>query len=120
MKKTVFYGTEVDYCPRCLGLWFEKDELRQAKDDKTPALNWLDVDLWADKKKLRVSFSDKKCPSCCPSCSVPMYSVEYGDSGITVDICNVCKGVWLDILFVLVALILVGTFVKTILGYRKK
>ena len=33
-KKAVFYGVEIDYCPQCLGLWFEEDELREAKDEK--------------------------------------------------------------------------------------
>jgi len=92
MQKAVFYGTEVDYCPKCLGLWFEQDELRQAKDEKDANFNWLDVDLWKDKARFKVSEKDMLCPVC----SVPMYSVKYGDSDIEVDVCNVCKGIWLD------------------------
>ena len=45
LEKAIFYGVEVDYCPRCLGVWFEEDELRLAKDEKDKNLNWLDVDL---------------------------------------------------------------------------
>lgn len=92
----VFYGTEVDYCPKCLGLWFERDELRQAKDKKAKDLNWLDIDLWEDKTKFRVAQSEKNCPFCCPDCLAPLYTVEYGDSGIKVEVCVLCRGVWLD------------------------
>jgi Zn-finger nucleic acid-binding protein len=92
LKKQVFYQTEVDYCPRCLGVWFEEDELRQAKDEKDRDLNWLDIDLWKDEKTFKISKSRKVCPLC----SVPLYEVNYGDSKIKVDVCNVCHGVWLE------------------------
>ena len=92
MEKAVFYGTEVDYCPKCLGLWFEQDELRQAKDEKDRDLNWLDIDLWKDKAKLKIGRS----PRLCPKDEVPLYKVQYGDSGIEVDVCNLCRGIWLD------------------------
>ena len=92
LKKAIFYGVEVDYCPKCLGLWFDKDELRQAKDKKDNDLNWLDVDLWEDESKFRISKEKKVCPKC----GVPLYEVAYGNSAIKVDICNLCGGIWLD------------------------
>jgi len=92
LKETVFYGVGVDYCPQCLGIWFELDELRQAKDEKDKNLNWLDISLWQDEKKFKISKNKKICPRC----STPLYSLNYGDSNIEVDVCNVCKGVWLD------------------------
>ena len=54
LEKVLFHLVEVDYCPKCLGIWFDKDELRLAKDDKDKDLNWLDVDLWRDKSKFKV------------------------------------------------------------------
>ncbi len=92
MRKSLFYGNEIDFCPSCLGIWFEKDELRRAKDEKEETLNWLDVDLWDKEEDFRISKEEKKCPSC----SLPMYEVEYGESKIKVDLCGVCEGVWLD------------------------
>jgi Zn-finger nucleic acid-binding protein len=109
-KQAVFYQVEVDYCPFCLGVFFEEEELRLAKDEKDKDLNWLDIDLWKDKEKFKVSQERKLCPAC----QVPLYEVNYGDSeihpvksakggvakpqfnGVKVDICNVCHGVWLD------------------------
>ncbi|HPO68413.1 MAG TPA: zf-TFIIB domain-containing protein [Candidatus Pacearchaeota archaeon] len=92
LESAILCNTEIDYCPRCFGLWFEEDELRWAKDEKDKDLNWLDVDLWKDPKKFKVSYGIRLCPSC----RLPLYEVYYGDSKIIVDVCNVCKGIWLD------------------------
>ncbi len=106
LEKAIFYGVEVDYCPRCLGVWFEEDELRLAKDEKDKNLNWLDVDIWKDASKFKINKGIRMCPSC----RVPLYEVYYGDSGIIIDVCNLCKGVWLDR----------GEFKKIIEYLRKK
>jgi Zn-finger nucleic acid-binding protein len=108
LDKAIFYGVEVDYCPKCRGLWFEKDELRLAKDDRDEDLAWLDINLWKDKAKFQISRGQKLCPAC----RMPLYEVNYGDSkihpvkpgeagakqfnGVKVDICNLCYGIWLD------------------------
>jgi len=92
LQQAIFYGTEIDYCPNCLGFWFEEEELRWAKDKKDKNLSWLDIDLWEDKKKFRISSGQKLCPYC----RLPLYEVRYGDSKIKVDVCNICRGTWLD------------------------
>ena len=92
MKKAMFYNTQVDYCPVCLGVWFSEDELRQAKDQKDSSLQWLDVDLWEEPTKFHIGKTEKVCPQD----SVPLYQVSYDHSSIKVDICNFCKGAWLD------------------------
>lgn len=92
LEKIILHNVEVDYCPKCLGFWFEKDELRWAKDEKDKNLIWMDIDLWEDKTKFKISPGQKLCPCC----RLPLYEVNYGDSKIRVDICNICRGVWLD------------------------
>ena len=92
LDQAIVSGVDVDYCPKCLGLWFEEEELRWAKDNKDNDLNWLDIDLWRDPKKFKVSSISKLCPAD----RMPLYETEYGDSGIRVDVCNVCRGTWLD------------------------
>jgi Zn-finger nucleic acid-binding protein len=92
MDNAIFHNIEADYCPKCFGLWFEKDELRQAKDDADKDLNWLDVDLWQNMENFIISRGKKICPSC----RFPLYEVEYGKSDIAVDVCNICNGIWLD------------------------
>jgi len=92
LEKVLFHLVEVDYCPKCLGIWFDKDELRRAKDARDEQLNWLDVDLWRDKGKFRVSRGDKHCPVC----RVGLMEVKYDESKTKVDFCKMCGGVWLD------------------------
>src|SRR3989344_5726028 len=92
LESILFHNVEADYCKKCLGLWFEEDELRQAKDSADMNLNWLDVDLWKEIKNFIIA-RDKKL---CPECRLPLYEAEYGKSGIAVDLCNVCRGIWLD------------------------
>ena len=92
LERALLYNVEIDYCPKCSGIWFDEDELRQAKDQKDENLKWLDVDLWKDESKLKASRSGKLCPVD----RLPLYEIEYADSGVKVDICNICKGIWLD------------------------
>ncbi len=92
LKKISYHGIELDTCPSCGGLWFDKSELNKAKNARNSNLNWMDIDLWEDDEKFRVSSYSKKCSDC----KLPLYEVNYNDSDIKVDICNVCEGVWLD------------------------
>jgi len=92
LEKALFYNTEVDYCPRCLGMFFEEEELRWTKDARDQNLVWLDIDLWKDEKKFKLNYGIRLCPAC----RVPLYEVYYGASQIVVDVCNICKGIWLD------------------------
>ncbi|GAH92897.1 unnamed protein product [marine sediment metagenome] len=92
LKEATLHNVGINYCSQCLGLWFEEEELRWAKDEKDKSLNWLDIDLWKDQKKFKI-FSGQKL---CPKCRLPLYEVNYGDSKIKVDLCNICHGIWLD------------------------
>jgi len=92
LEKILFRGVAADYCPRCLGIWFDKDELRLAKDFRDQNLNWVDVDLWRDKGRFEVSTSKKHCPVC----RAMLVETKYDDSKIKIDFCKNCQGVWLD------------------------
>jgi Zn-finger nucleic acid-binding protein len=92
LEKVLFHDVEVDYCPKCLGIWFDKDELTYAKDNKDEKLNWVDVDLWRDKRKLKTTRISKFCPVD----RVGLIEIGYDQSKIKVDYCKKCQGVWLD------------------------
>lgn len=92
LSKAMFHHVEVDYCPTCLGIWFDKDELRLAKDDADKNLNWQDVDLWRDKLKFKTVHISKFCPAC----RVGLVEISYDHSKTKVDFCKKCQGVWLD------------------------
>lgn len=92
LESRIVSNAEVDFCPTCMGCFFEEGELEWAKDRKDMDLRWLDIDLWKDKEKIKLSKKDKQCPHC----RLPMYEVSYGGSNIKVDICSICRGIWLD------------------------
>ncbi len=81
-----------DECPICGGAWYEDDELRQAKDAADIDLNWLDFELWTEWDSL--DLRHKKLP--CPSCGDGLVSILYGQTGVEVDCCPTCKGLWLE------------------------
>jgi len=93
LKSTDFRGLSLDECPTCMGLWFDRDELRRAKDSADKDLRWLDFDPfmgeaqeWGEGKRKRI----------CPKCSVQMEVVPYEKSGVLIDRCKECHGVWLS------------------------
>lgn len=92
LEKVLFHDVEVDYCPKCLGIWFDEDELRLAKDDKDKNLNWEDFDIWRDKSKFKALRTDKLCPVC----RVGLVEVSYDESKTKIDFCKKCQGIWLD------------------------
>lgn len=85
-------STDVEECPRCRGLWFEKGELVKAKDEADTDLNWLDFDLWSDQEEFSTDWSHRKCPKCYQN----MAAISYGATGVVVDYCVRGHGVWLD------------------------
>lgn len=105
LSNALFNNAEVDFCDKCLGVWFQDQELRIAKDAKDKDLNWLDVDIWKDEIKFKISQGIRLCPDC----RFPLYEVYYANSKIIVDVCNLCHGIWLDR----------GEFIK-IIEYLKK
>lgn len=92
LERALFHNVEVDYCPKCLGIWFDNDELRLAKDEKDKQLNWLDIDLWRDKGNFEVFRISKYCPAC----RTGLVEIKYDGSKTKVDLCKMCQGVWLD------------------------
>ena len=92
LEKVLFHNVEVDYCPKCLGIWFDKDEFRQAKDDKDEQLNWVDFDLWRDKGKFKIFRTGKHCPID----RTALVEVAYDESKTKADFCKMCHGIWLD------------------------
>lgn len=92
LEKVLFHNVEADYCPKCLGMWFDKGELAEAKDDKDKNLNWLDIDLWREKSKFEILHAQKHCPVC----RVGLVQVKYDNAKTRVDFCKMCQGIWLD------------------------
>jgi Zn-finger nucleic acid-binding protein len=82
----------IEECLQCRGLWFEEGELRKAKDESDPDLDWLDFDLWSDQESFATDWSSRKCPRCGKN----MATISYATTGVVVDYCVEGHGVWLD------------------------
>jgi Zn-finger nucleic acid-binding protein len=82
----------LEECPSCGGIWFEKGELQFAKDALEPDINWMEVEVLAPTEGDEISKSKKECPKD----GTGMFQVPYGKSGVNVDVCPACEGIWLD------------------------
>lgn len=93
LEEITFKNVKIHECENCKGEWFDRDELRIAKDRTDDDLKWLDFDLFDDNaNKHHPSTRDKDCPKD----STKLISLQYADSKVVVEKCNTCKGVWLD------------------------
>jgi len=92
MTTHLLQNVPIDECSRCKGIWFDKDELRKCKDRTDPDLNWMDFELW--KHKDRFHLTARAFP--CPRCNISMVKIEYDQTGVEIDHCPQCKGIWLD------------------------
>lgn len=91
MQNCIVGSVKVKECPSCNGTWFEEEQLRIAKEQIDPDLNWMDFELWKHPDKFKIMGN----PISCPFCSAKMVSIDYRDTGIEIDYCQNCRGVWL-------------------------
>lgn len=93
LRRSDYKGVLLDECPKCRGRWFDRGELKKAKDRTDDDLRWLDFDPFgSDADKLAVP-SPHQLP--CPKCSVRMTALIYARSAITIHKCTQCHGIWL-------------------------
>lgn len=82
----------VDECQACRGIWFDRDELRRAKDAAEPDANWLDFEVWNHMDRVNSGSASIRCPTC----RSPLVALRYGDTNVEIDHCARCEGTWLD------------------------
>ena len=79
-------NVEVDGCPHCKGIWFEKGEIGSFAKFSEDIPNFKNI--------LKTS---KESGKHCPECRLKMKEVKYSQSSdLMVDYCEKCSGVWLD------------------------
>jgi len=92
MRRIDYRGINLEECPRCRGRWFDRGELTKAKDKTDEDLRWLDFDPFQkEADKFRVPSEGRKCPAC----GNAMEALTYRNSGVVIDRCPACHGVWL-------------------------
>jgi len=92
LREKTIGEVEIDECQECKGVWFEQDELRQAKDATDKDLRWMDFEIWKHKDR----FSARPAKLKCPQCSKTLVTIQYANTKVEVDCCPTCKGTWLD------------------------
>lgn len=91
MKSHTIKGYEVDVCPQCDGMFFDFEEILLAKQELDEAQNFENVQYGDDIKDHPTTSYQ------CPSCNMTMKEIEYEyDSGIHIDRCDSCYGIYLN------------------------
>lgn len=73
---------QLDACPGCKGLWFDRKELETL--------------LKISVKQIKIPSGAKKQSNLCPRCQKPLYAFCYPYTMVIVDMCEHCEGIWLD------------------------
>jgi Zn-finger nucleic acid-binding protein len=81
--------TEVDRCPNCEGIWFDRTELGHLLDSQEEAVQPLMKGEDTDDKN--------RVLGACPRDGAKMLRVlSARNNEIVIDSCVACKGIWLD------------------------
>ncbi len=92
LKASKLFDVRIDTCPQCGGSWFDRNELRKARNQADSDLAWMDFNLWKETDGFHVTRESVLCPTC----GEKMASVGYADTGVQIDYCRDCGGIWLD------------------------
>ncbi|MFN8847811.1 MAG: hypothetical protein ACK5V3_15315 [Bdellovibrionales bacterium] len=95
LNSVLVSGAEIDICPKTGGLWFDRFEIKkfdESHEDLTDLLKALPLKV--ENPKITKNRQSPKHPG------VIMQQKPYGPKGaqgvLTVDVCPVCNGTWLD------------------------
>lgn len=83
---------QIDECPECRGIWFDKGELTEARDEVDPDLRFMDFEIWNRREDFDIGTGPIDCPRCR---DVPLRTVNFREPDIDIIFCPSCEGVWL-------------------------
>jgi Zn-finger nucleic acid-binding protein len=87
-------SVSLDECSRCKGIWFDKNELEEAKDEIDPDLRWMNMHIWHQQPRFQLTDQLHDCPKCK---KVTMQLITYQEPDVDVSYCPFCEGSWLDV-----------------------
>lgn len=83
-------GLEVDSCPECFGLWFDREELKEFLQRPQLAQRLSEAEMPAASP----ATAPRHAPRLCPGCQSALTETALGE--VLVDFCLRCRGIWLD------------------------
>lgn len=94
LSPKTYFRINVDVCDVCTGVWLDAGELSSLVKLPPEELERIERDAGRDNIGLSTAWAPEKA-MLCPICSVPMHQQEYAyHSGIGLDLCDRCNGVW--------------------------
>lgn len=93
LESRTFKKVKIEECEKCHGLWFDRDELRKAKDSTDSDLAWLDFDIFEEKEN---KYSKSESHRECPKDETKLNKLTYSHSSVSIDACSTCHGIFLD------------------------
>lgn len=86
---------EIDSCPECFGLWFDREELKQIFQSPTLSRQILEEGASARLLAPEKDVGREKRQRTCPVCDTqPLFASKLGVTQL--DYCLRCHGIWLD------------------------
>lgn len=80
----------MEHCGRCGGWWMDPEDLKAIVDT-------IRLTVEGPAVRAGVDLTDVCEDAACPRCGVPLEPFNYaGDSGVILDKCRQCGGLWLD------------------------
>jgi Zn-finger nucleic acid-binding protein len=98
LRETIYEGVIVDTCGKCEGEWLDKAEILLINKAREVVFSEQEqTKVKGAQEVVTTELKQPEKPLICPRCNVPLKVLNYAYStGIIVDRCIKCDGLWLD------------------------
>lgn len=98
LRTCSYESVEIETCDGCGGEFVSGDEMRHIVRVREERFSDPQRASVAGRRPMfGIADADATTRFCCPTCRVPMNPINYaGDSGVVVDRCPSCAGMWLE------------------------
>ncbi len=98
LETIAYEGIQIETCPSCHGEWLDDSELGHVVRTREKRFTEDERRAVAAAKRITgIKPKDVDRDLICPKCGGTTDAIHYGtDSGIVIDRCTSCRGIWLD------------------------